>query len=165
MQGINAIYISQIVEYFSFIHSNLQENIEKLIFCNRNTNQKHKNSFSSNKKTAVLCFTFSLCQLLLRFFNHCVILFLSLSELWIPPISLFHLIFHLLFWVKQPVSSFIFFNPYLFLLEHRHNLDPNNKLVYAVADGQYTFGPLSLYQYHNDERFSKTFVNLFEQMK
>ncbi|CAF0791981.1 unnamed protein product [Rotaria sp. Silwood1] len=42
------------------------------------------------------------------------------------------------------------------ILEHRHNSDPNNKLVYAVADGQYTYGPLSLYQYHNDEKYSKT---------
>ncbi|UJR26379.1 hypothetical protein I4U23_007711 [Adineta vaga] len=42
------------------------------------------------------------------------------------------------------------------ILEHRHNSDPNNKLVYAVADGQYTYGPLSLYQYHNDEHYSKT---------
>jgi len=42
------------------------------------------------------------------------------------------------------------------ILEHRYNPDPNNKLVYAVADGQYTFGPLSLYQYHNDEKYSKT---------
>ncbi|CAF0760534.1 unnamed protein product [Adineta ricciae] len=42
------------------------------------------------------------------------------------------------------------------ILEHRHNSDPNSKLVYAVADGQYTYGPLSLYQYHNDEHYSKT---------
>jgi len=43
-------------------------------------------------------------------------------------------------------------------LEHRHNADPNNKLVYAVADGQYTYGPLSLFQFHNDEKYSKTYV-------
>ncbi|CAF1116789.1 unnamed protein product [Adineta steineri] len=42
------------------------------------------------------------------------------------------------------------------ILENRHNPDPNDKLVYAVADGQYTYGPLSLYQYHNDENYSKT---------
>ncbi|CAF3045256.1 unnamed protein product [Rotaria sp. Silwood2] len=42
------------------------------------------------------------------------------------------------------------------ILEHRNNPDPNNKLVYAVADGQYTYGPLSLFQYHNDEKYSKT---------
>ncbi|CAF3215070.1 unnamed protein product [Rotaria socialis] len=42
------------------------------------------------------------------------------------------------------------------ILEHRHYSDPNTKLVYAVADGQYTYGPLSLYQYHNDETYSKT---------
>ncbi|CAF1036888.1 unnamed protein product [Rotaria sordida] len=45
------------------------------------------------------------------------------------------------------------------ILEHRHNSDPNNKLVYAVADGQYTYGPLSLYQYYNDEKYSKTIRN------
>jgi len=42
------------------------------------------------------------------------------------------------------------------ILEHRHNPDPNNKLVYAVADGQYTYGPLSLFQYYNDENYAKT---------
>jgi len=42
--------------------------------------------------------------------------------------------------------------------EHRNNPDSNNKLVYAVADGQYTYGPLSLFQYHNDEKYSKLFV-------
>jgi hypothetical protein len=55
---------------------------------------------------------------------------------------------------KNYSCLFIFFQ--LFLSEHRHNPDPNNKLVYAVADGQYTYGPLSLYQYHNDEHYSKT---------
>ncbi len=94
--------------------------------------------------------------LFLRFFNHCTTLFLSLSELWIPRILLFHWIFHLLFWVKKILL--IFFYSQLLLLEHRHNPDPANKLVYAVADGQYTFGPLSLYQYHNDEKYSKTYV-------
>jgi len=43
-------------------------------------------------------------------------------------------------------------------IEHRNNPDSNNKLVYAVADGQYTYGPLSLFQYHNDEKYSKLFV-------
>lgn len=43
-----------------------------------------------------------------------------------------------------------------FHLETRHNSDPDNKLVYAVADGQYTYGPLSLFQFHNDEKYSKT---------
>lgn len=42
------------------------------------------------------------------------------------------------------------------ILETRHNSDPDNKLVYAVADGQYTYGPLSLFQFHNDEKYSKT---------
>ena len=43
-----------------------------------------------------------------------------------------------------------------FVLETRHNPDPDNKLVYAVADGQYTYGPLSYYQYQNDEKYAKT---------
>ena len=46
-------------------------------------------------------------------------------------------------------------------VEHRHNPDPSNKLVYAVADGQYTYGPLSLYQYHNDEKYSRMYVEFF----
>jgi len=33
--------------------------------------------------------------------------------------------------------------------------NPNEKRVYAVADGQYTYGPLSLFQFHNDEKYSK----------
>ena len=41
-------------------------------------------------------------------------------------------------------------------LENRHNPDPDNKLVYAVADGQFTYGPLSYYQYQNDEKYAKT---------
>ncbi|CAF1374270.1 unnamed protein product [Rotaria sordida] len=45
------------------------------------------------------------------------------------------------------------------ILEYRNNPDPNNKLVYAIADGQYTYGPLSLFQYHNDEKYSKTIRN------
>jgi hypothetical protein len=51
----------------------------------------------------------------------------------------------------------------LSLLEHRHNPDPTTKLVYAVADGQYTYGPLSLYQYHNDEKYSKTYVHILNR--
>ncbi|UJR22680.1 hypothetical protein I4U23_025717 [Adineta vaga] len=41
------------------------------------------------------------------------------------------------------------------ILENRYNPDSNYKRVYAVADGQYTYGPLSLFQYHNDEKYSK----------
>ena len=49
----------------------------------------------------------------------------------------------------------------VYFVEHRHNPDPHSKLVYAVADGQYTYGPLSLYQYHNDEKYSKTYVEFY----
>ena len=84
--------------------------------------------------------------------------FRALSERWILPISLFLSIFHLLFWVKSNQRKFISFMISL-SVEHRHNVDPWNKLVYAVADGQYTYGPLSLYQYHNDEKYSKTYVD------
>jgi len=42
------------------------------------------------------------------------------------------------------------------ILEHRYYSDPTSKLVYAVADGQYTYGPLSLYQFNNDEKYAKT---------
>lgn len=44
----------------------------------------------------------------------------------------------------------------MFVVENRHNPDVNNKLVYAVADGQYTYGPLSLFQYHNDKKYAET---------
>ncbi len=46
-------------------------------------------------------------------------------------------------------------NYLFFFVEHRNNSDSNKKLVYAVADGQYTYGPLSLFQYRNDEKYSK----------
>jgi hypothetical protein len=62
---------------------------------------------------------------------------------------------------KMNFLTVIFF--LLSLLEHRHNPDPTNKLVYAVADGQYTYGPLSLYQYHNDEKYSKTYVHILNR--
>ncbi|CAF4032348.1 unnamed protein product, partial [Rotaria magnacalcarata] len=42
------------------------------------------------------------------------------------------------------------------ILEHQNNSDPTYKRVYAVADGQYTYGPLSLFQYLNDEKYAKT---------
>ncbi len=67
----------------------------------------------------------------------------------------------MLFWVKYSLNKILFLKNLFFSIEHRDNPDPNKKRVYAVADGQYTYGPLSLFQYHNDEKYSKMyFFNL-----
>jgi len=56
------------------------------------------------------------------------------------------------------IFIYFFFWKLFFSVEHRNNPDPNKKIVYAVADGQYTYGPLSLFQYHNDEKYSKMYL-------
>lgn len=84
--------------------------------------------------------------------------FNSLPKPWIQRISSSRLIFPSLFWVNR-YHCLVLPHNRLTPLEHRHNPDPDSKLVYAVADGQYTYGPLSLYQYQNDEAYSKTYVS------
>jgi len=39
------------------------------------------------------------------------------------------------------------------ILVHQHNPDPTTKQVYAVADGQYNVGPLSLFEYNKHEEY------------
>jgi len=41
------------------------------------------------------------------------------------------------------------------ILENRYNPDPTTKEIYALADGQYNFGPLSLFEYNKHEEYKK----------
>ncbi len=90
---------------------------------------------------------FFVSLLFLSMLNHC---FIFITNIIIPFDFPFAILGNIFF-------RFITFLKHFSPIEHRHNSDPNKKIVYAVADGQYTYGPLSLFQYHNDEKYANMY--------